>query len=641
MAQPHTRTVFVGRGAELRELLDQLDDTASGRGRLVLLGGEPGIGKSRLADELATQARDRGHQVLWGRGWEDAGAPPYWPWVQALRGYLRSTAEDDVRRHLGSGARDVAQMLPEVRDLLPELRPPPDAGSESARFQLFDSTVTFLRNAAHAHPLLVILDDLHAADTPSILLLRFLASQLGDMPVFVVGTYRDLELTPEHPLTSAIAELAREPVTRIVALRGLDADAVGDFIEATANVAPRDHLVAAVWRETNGNPLFVGEAVRLLSAEGRLGDVADLSSLRVAVPAGVRAVIARRIGHLSEASARALGLGAALGPEFSLEIIRRVGAYEGDVALDLIDEAVEAGLLQQVSGVHGRYRFSHDLVRETLYDELPPARRPQLHRRIARVLEEVYRASIDAHLAEVAYHFVLAAEADDTSRPDGDGERAGPKAIDYARRAGDAAARSLAYEEAARFYGMALTVLELEDEADDGTRAETLLALGDARARAGELDDARSSFLEAAEIARRTGIGQHLARAALGFGGHFSWTRPGKDSRLIPLLQDALVVLGGTDERLRVRLLGRLACAWRSSPERRTDSEALSRQAVEIARRLDDPASLSYALVTRFYATWWPENPDRATIDRAGDGGHRRVARGRRADRRRPYDAAS
>ena len=427
--------------------------------------------------------------------------------------------------------------------------------------------------------------------------------------LFVVGTYRDLELTPDHPLTSAIAELAREPVTRIVALRGLDAAAVGDFIEATANVAPRDHLVAAVWRETNGNPLFVGEAVRLLSAEGRLGDVADLSSLRVAVPASVRAVIARRIGHLSEASARALGLGAALGPEFSLEIIRRVGMYEGDEAMDLIDEAIEAGLLQQVAGVHGRYRFSHDLVRETLYDELAPARRPQLHQRIAGVLEEVYSASIDAHLAEVAYHYVLAAEVDDTSRPEGDGERARPKAIGYARRAGDAAARSLAYEEAARFYEMALNVLELDDEADDGTRAETLLALGDARARAGELDGARASFLEAAEIARRTGIGQHLARAALGFGGHFPWTRPGKDSRLIPLLQDALVMLGGTDERLRVRLLGRLACAWRSSSERRTDSEALSRQAVEIARRLDDPASLSFALVTRFYATWWPENP--------------------------------
>ncbi len=255
-----------------------------------------------------------GYQVLWGRGWEDAGAPPYWPWVQALRAYLRSTDTEDVRRQMGPGAGDIAQMLPEVRDLFPDLPSPPDIESESARFQLFDSTATLLRNAARGRPLLVVLDDLQAADTPSILFLRFLASQLSDMRVLLVGTYRDVELTPEHPLTGAIAEVAREPLTRTLVLSGLEAAAVGQFIRSTANVTPHDHLVAAVWRETSGNPLFVGEAVRLLSAEGRLGEVADLSSLRLVVPAGVRAVIARRIGHLSEATARALGLGAALGP---------------------------------------------------------------------------------------------------------------------------------------------------------------------------------------------------------------------------------------------------------------------------------------------------------------------------------------
>ena len=217
----------MGRERELGELLEELNEASLGRGRLVLLGGEPGIGKSRLADELASRARDRGYQVLWGRGWEDAGAPPYWPWVQALRTYLRTTAPDVIRRHIGAGASDVAQLLPELQATFPDLPTPADAASESARFQLFDSTATLLRNVGRDAPLVVILDDLHAADTPSILLLRFLVSQISDSAILVVGTYRDVELTPDHPLTAAISEMARERATRLITLGGLPADAVG------------------------------------------------------------------------------------------------------------------------------------------------------------------------------------------------------------------------------------------------------------------------------------------------------------------------------------------------------------------------------------------------------------------------------
>ena len=194
-----------------------------------------------------------------------------------------------------------------------------------------------------------------------------------------------------------------------------------------------------------------------------------------------------------------------------------------------------------------------------------------------------------------------------TTRSD---EGFGPKAVAYARRAGDDATMSLAYEEAARLYRMALAVLDLDERPDDETRVEVLLVLGDDLSRAGDLDAARAAFLDAAAIARRTGNGARLARAALGFGGRHRWARTGRDTRLIPLLQDALVMLGGGDDRLRVQLLTRLACAWRSSPERRDDSSGLSRQAVEIARRLDDPATVSDALIGRFWATWWPDNPD-------------------------------
>ena len=397
--------------------------------------------------------------MLWGRGWDGAGAPAYWPWVQVLRAHLRSADRDELRRQLGSGARDIAQMLPELRQSFPDLPAPADAESESARFQLFDSTATFLRNAAAAHPLLVILDDLHAADTPSILLLRFVASQMADMPMLLVGTYRDVVLTPDHPLTAALAEVAREPITRSLVLSGLQPDAVEAFIRSTTDSVPHEHLVAAVWRETNGNPLFVSEAVRLLAAEGRLNDVADLPSLTLVVPAGVRAVIARRIENLSKGCGRVLGLGAALGPEFSLEVLRRIGDLDVDPAMDLVDEAVLAGLLLPVAGAHGRYRFSHDLVRETLYGELSPKRRARLHQRVAEVIEALYPTSIDAHLAELAFHYVKAVEGGGAATDAG--EPVGPRAIDYARRAGDQAARSLAYEEADRLYRMALAGMDL------------------------------------------------------------------------------------------------------------------------------------------------------------------------------------
>ena len=609
MTVEHVGTQFVGRDHELVELTALLDQSRSGRGHLVLIGGEPGIGKSRLADELADRGRDLGHLVLWGRGWEDAGAPPYWPWVQPLRAYLRATEAGDVRRHLGSGASDVAQMLPELRDLIPDLPAPRDSESDSARFRLFNSTAMLLRNAARDRPILIVLDDLQAADAPSILLLRFLTSQLSDMSLLMVGTYRDIELTPEHPLTPAIDELTRYPDTRAMTLGGLAADAVADYLGGAMDIRRHDRLVAAVWRATGGNPLFVGEAVRLLSAEGRLGDVADLSSFRVAVPAGVQAVIARRIGHLSASTAAALTVGAVIGPEFGVETLLRLADHDPDQAVDPLDEAVQAGLLQPIAGVSGRYRFSHDLVRESLYDALSSDRRAAIHRRIAEALEEGHDRSASPHLVELAFHFGQAVQQSEGVAAEPGFEEVAQKAMEYARRAGDLAAQSLAYEEAARLYGMSLAVMSRAGSSDDHLRTEVLLSRGDVLSRAGDLAAARGAFLDAAAIARRTGAGAHLARAALGIGGRQQWSRAGKETRLIPMLQDALVVLGGSDERLRARLLTRLACAWRSSPERRSDSDTLSRQAVELARGLDDRASLVDALVGRFWATFWPENP--------------------------------
>ncbi len=255
MTGPQTRAPFLGREAELATLIAALDEADAGRGGLVLIGGEPGIGKSRLADEIAGRARDRGFLVLWGRAWEDAGAPAYWPWIQILRAYLRQTDADEARSRLATSAEDNAQKLPEVRDLFPELPPPQAVESDTARFQLFDSTAAFLRTAAGDRPIVVVLDDLQAADTSSLRLLRFVAGQLADMRLLLLGTYRDTELTPTHPLTDAVADLAREPTTRSLTVRGLDRIALRSLIGATAGQEPNEQLVSAFVRGTKGNPL--------------------------------------------------------------------------------------------------------------------------------------------------------------------------------------------------------------------------------------------------------------------------------------------------------------------------------------------------------------------------------------------------
>jgi DNA-binding SARP family transcriptional activator len=583
------RAVFVGRERELAELIGALKDVLGGYGRLVLVAGEPGIGKSRLADELIGQARARGARSVVGRCWEAGGAPAYWPWVQALRSYAREAEPDVLRAQLGAGAADLAQLLPELRELFPDLPEPPALESEGARFRLFEAVSSLLRSATQDRPLVLMLDDLHAADEPSLLLLRFVAREIAGSRLLVVCAFRDVDPTVRDPLASALAELVREPHATQITLEGLRQDDVGEYIELSTEIQPSPRLVEAVHTGTEGNPLFVAETVRLLDADGRITD----PGAHLRIPPGVRAVIEQRVGRLSERCRSLLVLASVVGREFGLDALTRLSEVPQDELLDALDEAMAERILGEVPGSPGRLRFGHALIRDTVYDELTVARRMQLHRDAAGALEAVHSEDLGPHLTELAHHYFAAAPAGVVN-----------EAVEYSRRAGHRAASQLAYEEAARLYEMALALVD-----DPTARCDLLLALGDAHARAGDSPASKRAFREAAELAEERALPERLARAALGYGGRIIWEVSRDDEYAGPLLERAIAALGDADGSLRVRLLARLAGGpLRDASFPRHRSLALSGKALEIARRLDDPVTLAYALSAFITANLSPDH---------------------------------
>jgi tetratricopeptide (TPR) repeat protein len=554
---------------------------------LFLVVGEPGIGKSRLAEEVGREGRARGAHVVIGRAWEAGGAPAYWPWVQSLRTLLRATADHELQGLRDVGAAELAELLPELRERLPNLPAPTEPASEGARFRLFEGVSSLLACAAKRKPIVLVLDDLHAADEPSLLMLRFVARELVHARVLVLAAYRDVDPTPTAPLTIAVTELLREPVTQRLHLTGLERHDVARFVELVSGEEPSEDLVATIHDETEGNPLFVGEIVRLLAAEGTLD-----KSARVPIPQSVRDVIARRLRHLSDECNRVLVLASVLGREFGVDALARMAETSEDELLAALDEAMSARVVVEIPGSPARLRFAHILIRDTIYEETTFVRRVRLHRLAVAALERFYGAEPGPHLAELAFHAVSGSDF--------------AKGIDYARRAGDHALTLLAYEEAARLYRLALDALDLSEQRDDAMRCELLLSLGESEGRAGNSGAAKEAFLQASDLARQRGAALELARAAAGYGGRLVWARAGEDERLVPLLEEALRSLGDEDVQLRTRLLARLAGALRDEPSRERRA-ALSREAVELARRTGDRPALGYALDGRGAAIFAPD----------------------------------
>ncbi len=297
-------SIFVGRQREMAELTVALDDALAGRGRLVMLVGEPVIGKTRTAHELASYAKNLGAQVLWGRCYGDEGKPPYWPWVQTIRSYVQQVDEEQLFAEMGTGAVDIAEIVPEIRNKLLDLAATPNQDPELARFRLFDSITAFLKKAAQRQALVLVLDDLQWADRSSLLLLEFLARELGDSRLLLVGCYRDTDLTRQHPLSDTLAQESREPFFRRQVLRGLGRDELSQFIKTTTGVPLSQELTNTLYAHTEGNPFFMTEVIRLLSESGELTgeNIGTPEGLRI--PEGVREAIGQRLNRLSKSATR-------------------------------------------------------------------------------------------------------------------------------------------------------------------------------------------------------------------------------------------------------------------------------------------------------------------------------------------------
>jgi tetratricopeptide (TPR) repeat protein len=579
---------FVGRERELEELRAGLGEALSGRGQLLLLAGEPGIGKTALADELAGTARGAGAAVLRGGCFEGGGAPPYWPWLQVLRALPAGRARAPI---------DVPSLRPPgsalgIEELLPT--PPPACFSdpEEARFHLFDSVAALLREHAAETPLVVLIDDLQWADESSLLLLAFLARNLRNARVLAVAAYRDVEARLSPAVGKRIADLACD--ARTIRLGGLSAAEVALLVERWTGARPGDDLVAAIGRATDGNPLFVTEILRDLANDARL---ASRDAAALPLPDRVRALIARRMEQLSRSCRHVLAVAAVLGREFDLATLTRVAAGDGPdrgVPLDALDEAARAHVVRASGGA--TFSFVHDLFREAFYEHLGPAESARLHARVGEVLEPTLGGMLDARLPELARHFFLAGPAQ------------AERAVRYSLRAAARAAASFAHAEAVEHYRRALAALATSGGETSVKRCRILLALGDGLWSTGGFDEARDVYERAADVAEGAGRGEELARAALGFGGQdVSFDGGVVEPRLIRLLERGLAAIGPEDGVLRASLMARLAAALAYSDQRGRGA-MLARAAVAMARRLGHEPTLHFALNCFLAAVWGPDD---------------------------------
>jgi DNA-binding winged helix-turn-helix (wHTH) protein/tetratricopeptide (TPR) repeat protein len=581
---------FIGREDALARLWAAFERARSGIGGVVLIGGEPGIGKTRTAEELVSAARASGARVLSGWCYEGEGAPAYWPWVQVLRAFASQVGEGGVP---GAAFDEIARLLPELGGKSLGPRDTRALEGPEARFQLYDGVAAFLRAASQRGPLVVLLDDLHWADTSSLQLLGFVAREIRESQMLLVGTHRSEEAS-QPALGQTLAELARRPEHERIALVGLGRDEVARLVARSGRLDPEPALIDAICERTDGNPFFIRELVRMLESEGRLAGSESRSAWKSAIPPAVKDVIARRLARLSPEGRELLGAAAVIGRDFALDVLEHAAGVTREALTGLLGEAERAREIRPHPTDPQSFRFVHALIQEVLYEDLGAARRRALHRRVAEALESLVPGRLDPPLAELANHWCLGASADDA-----------PRLVSASLRAARAARERLAYEAAAALCRRALATLDaLQVSAPEG-RCDLLVRMVEAEYDAGNGPAWREGLRQATEVARKLGAPQRLAHVAIHVGemvmGVVDW-------QSVALFEESLAAVGGSDDTLRAELLAGLSRALYWSPPDRERVRALSDESLALARRVGSPELLAAVLYSRHLSLWTPDS---------------------------------
>ena len=580
------RAPFAGREAERAELRPLIAQTKAGTGALVLVGGEPGVGKSRLAEELAVRCIRDGFQTFVGHCYEK-GAQAYIPFVEAFEQALAEAPSPEAfRQFLGDEAPEVARLIPKLRRLCPDIPPALELPAEQERHYLFSSVWEVLDRAARARPTLVVLEDLHWVDEPTVLLIQYLAERVGDVGLLVVGLYRDTDLDLDSPLARGFEELTRRRLARRMRLERLSREGLTEMLAGLAGQHPPAYLVDALFDLTEGNPFFTEEVFKHLVEEGRLfaaggGFRSDLSVDDLDVPEGVRVVVGARLRRLGEDGSKVLGGAAVLGRIFSFESLQVIEEVPEDRLLDHLEQAERAGLIVALEDdAEDRFVFGHELIRQTVLSELSAARRRRLHARAADALERVYAGNVEPRAATIAHHLLEAGAAGDPKRT-----------FRYLFMAGQWAQESAAFEEALIHLERAAERAELATPAE---RAELLSRLGTAMRSMGRWDEAVETWKQAVDAYEVLGDPEAAARICQEASYALGWASRWAEAMAIG--QRGIDLVGDGVSATRARLLPQHGniMAYAGAPFEVGD--ALITEALAIADQLGDPAVRGHCL---------------------------------------------
>ncbi|MEV4375397.1 BTAD domain-containing putative transcriptional regulator [Streptosporangium sp. NPDC049644] len=599
---------LVGREPHLRRIRERVRDTARGAGGVLLVSGESGVGKTRLAEAAAEIAGELGVTPVWSRCVEGRGAPAFWPWIQVL------TALEEEAEAGAGGLGAVTREAEGVENVIRRLTGADGASGaddpDTARFLLYDAVARALSRRAGVAPVLILMEDVHWADAASLKLLTFLGGDLHRVPLLVLATLRPeaAETAEAWPaLTDALGDLTRQRGTERMSVTAFTREQVADYLDdagpddlgrvGRADIGPDPALVSALHDRTGGNPFFLGEVLRLLDSVSPLDQVAAADVTSLSVPEGVRDVITRRVSRLPEDSQTLLRAAAVIGRDVDADVLEAATGIGGARMMMLLEPAVATGLLTEVAGGWD-YRFSHALVREALYTGLSRLQRAQLHGRVGEAVENLHPGNREPRLPVLAHHFGMAARIGHSA-----------KATSYAVRAAVQAAARLAYDEAVMFWEQALAALDPQSADPALSRGALLIELGRARRVAGDVITAHTALDEAVTLATRKGDDAAVIEAATVFGGVtlWNWRAYGVvDKRMIDVLEDQLNRLPAGREAVRAELLGTLGVELYYS-ERRWEGARLAAEAVALARRAGDHRLLARTLNNFVIASWTPE----------------------------------